>query len=151
MLRFAIAAAAAAALPLTLAFGAVAAGPMPMMTEAAKLSWMPAEGLPPGAQVAVLYGDPSKAGPFALRFKFPKGYGIPTHSHPTDEFLTVLSGKARMAFGEDASETTAEPMTPDSFMVLPAGYWHALWIDDETIVELHSTGPFATTLLHPMQ
>jgi len=150
MLRYAIAV-AAAALPLTLAFGAIAAGPMPMMTEAAKLSWAPAEGLPPGAQVAVLYGDPAKTGPFALRFKFPKGYGIPTHSHPTDELITVLSGKARMAFGEDASEKTAEPMSPGSFMSLPAGYWHELWIDDETIVELHSTGPFGTTLLHPAQ
>src|SRR6478672_5505285 len=52
MLRFAMAA-AAAALPLTLTFGAIAAGPMPMMTEAAGLRWAPAEGLPPGAQVAV--------------------------------------------------------------------------------------------------
>jgi quercetin dioxygenase-like cupin family protein len=124
---------------------------MPMMTEAAKLTWMPAEGLPPGAQVAVLYGDPSKTGPFALRFKFPAGYQIPTHSHPTDELLTVLSGTARMAFGEAAAEATAEPMTQDAFMVLPAGYWHALWIDSETVVELHSTGPFAITLLHPAQ
>ena len=124
---------------------------MPMMTEAAKLAWAPAEGLPPGAQVAVLYGDPSKAGPFALRFKFPAGYQIPTHSHPTDELLTVLSGKARMSFGEAASEKTADAMSQDSFMVLPAGHWHALWIDSETIIELHSTGPFAITLLHPAQ
>ena len=150
MLRLALAA-AAVALPLSLGLNALAADAMPMMTEAAKLAWAPAEGLPPGAQVAVLYGDPSKAGPFALRFKFPAGYQIPTHSHPTDELLTVLSGKARMSFGEDASEKTADAMTQDSFMVLPAGHWHVLWIDSETIIELHSTGPFAITLLHPAQ
>jgi quercetin dioxygenase-like cupin family protein len=150
MLRLALAA-AALALPLSAGLDAFAADAMPMMTEAAKLTWMPAEGLPPGAQVAVLYGDPSKTGPFALRFKFPAGYQIPTHSHPTDELLTVLSGTARMAFGEAAAEATAEPMTQDAFMVLPAGYWHALWIDSETVVELHSTGPFAITLLHPAQ
>jgi quercetin dioxygenase-like cupin family protein len=150
MLRLALAA-AALALPLSAGLDAFAADAMPMMTEAAKLAWAPAEGLPPGAQVAVLYGDPSKAGPFALRFKFPAGYQIPTHSHPTDELLTVLSGKARMSFGEDASEKTADSMTQDSFMVLPAGHWHALWIDSETIIELHSTGPFAITLLHPAQ
>lgn len=151
MFRLAMAAAFAVALPFCLNFGAVAADPMPMMTEAAQLAWMPAQGLPPGAQVAVLFGDPSKPGPFALRFKFPAGYFIPTHSHPTDELITVLSGQARMAFGEDASEKTAGGMTTDAFMVLPAGYWHALWIDSETIVELHSTGPFGTTLLHPAQ
>ena len=149
MFRIAIAAAVAVALPFCLTFGAVAADPMPMMTDAAKLTWSPAPGLPPGAQIAVLYGDPSKPGPFAIRFKFPAGYQIPTHSHPTDELITVLSGKAHMAFSEDASEKTANPMTPDSFLVLPAGYWHALWIDSETVVELHSTGPFAITLLHP--
>jgi quercetin dioxygenase-like cupin family protein len=150
MLRLALAT-AALALPLSFGLEAIAAGPMPMLTDAAKLAWAPAEGLPPGAQVAVLYGDPSKTGPFALRFKFPAGYQIPTHSHPTDELLTVLSGKARMSFGEDASEKTAEAMNQDSFMVLPAGQWHALWIDSETIIELHSTGPFAITLLHPAQ
>lgn len=148
MLRLALAA-AALALPLSAGLDALAADAMPMMTDAAKLAWAPAEGLPPGAQVAVLYGDPSKTGPFALRFKFPAGYQIPTHSHPTDELLTVLSGTARMSFGEDASEKTANAMTQDSFMVLPAGHWHALWIDSETIIELHSTGPFAITLLHP--
>jgi quercetin dioxygenase-like cupin family protein len=150
MLRLALAT-AALALPLSFGLEAIAADPMPMLTDAAKLAWAPAEGLPPGAQVAVLYGDPSKTGPFALRFKFPAGYQIPTHSHPTDELLTVLSGKARMSFGEDASEKTAEAMNQDSFMVLPAGQWHALWIDSETIIELHSTGPFAITLLHPAQ
>jgi hypothetical protein len=151
MLRFILAAAVAATLPLALNIGTVAAGNMPMLTDASTLTWAPAAGLPPGAQVAVLYGDPSKAGPFALRFKFPKGYVIPTHSHPTDELITVLSGKARMAFGEDAGEMTAQPMSQESFMVLPADAWHELWIDDETIVELHSTGPFATRLLHPAQ
>jgi len=35
------------------------------------LTWAPAQGFPPGAQIAVLYGDPSKNGPFALRLKFP--------------------------------------------------------------------------------
>ena len=29
--------------------------------------------IPPGAEAAVLYGDPSKDGMFAMRLKFPKG------------------------------------------------------------------------------
>jgi hypothetical protein len=53
------------------------------------LTWAPAQDLLPGAQMAVLYGNPSKKGPFALRFKFPSGYEVATHSHPTDELLTV--------------------------------------------------------------
>jgi quercetin dioxygenase-like cupin family protein len=110
------------------------------------LAWGPAEGLPPGAKVAVLYGDPSKAGPFALRFDFPAGYEVATHSHPTDEFITVISGKMRMAFGEKAEASAAQPLGPAAFMSLPAGAWHHLWVDTESIVELHSTGPFGVKL-----
>ena len=106
------------------------------------LTFAPAQGLPAGAEIAVLYGDPSKEGPFTVRFKFPAGYTIATHSHPTDEFLTVISGKARMAFGEDADEGKAQPLPAGAFMSLPAGAWHRLWIDTDTIIELHSTGPF---------
>ena len=106
------------------------------------ISFTPAQGLPAGAEIAVLYGDPSKEGPFAVRFKFPAGYEVPTHSHPTAEFITVLSGKGRMTFGEKADVATAEPLPVGAFMSLPAGALHHLWIDAETVVELHSTGPF---------
>lgn len=110
------------------------------------LTWMPAAGLPPGAEIAVLYGDPSKEGPFTVRFKFPAGYQVATHAHPTDEFVTVVSGKARMAFGEGAAEANAQPLAAGTFTTLPGGAWHRLWIDAETIVELHSTGPFGVEL-----
>jgi hypothetical protein len=33
--------------------------------------------LPPGAEAAVLFGDPSKEGLFVLRLKFPAGYRVP--------------------------------------------------------------------------
>ena len=111
------------------------------------LVWAPAAGLPPGAKSTVLYGDPSKAGPFALRFDFPAGYEVATHSHPTDEFITVISGKMRMVFGEKGDAGKAQSLGPAAFMSLPAGAWHHLWVDSESIVELHSTGPFGVTLM----
>jgi hypothetical protein len=43
-----------------------------------EIKWAPAPAsVPPGAEVAVLYGDPSKEGVFAMRLKVPKGYYIP--------------------------------------------------------------------------
>jgi quercetin dioxygenase-like cupin family protein len=125
---------------------AVDAAGTPTLRQADALVWTPAEGLPPGADVAVLYGDPSKDGPFTLRFKFPDGYEVATHSHPTAEFVTILSGKGRMAFGETADAASAQPLAPGGFMVLPAGAWHHLWIDADMIIELHSTGPFGVEL-----
>src|SRR6202040_3504278 len=40
--------------------------------------------LPQGAQIAVLYGDPGKAGPFVFRLRFPAGYKVAAHKHPND-------------------------------------------------------------------
>ena len=131
---------------LGLVAGSAQAAGTPTITQSEAFTWAPAAGLPPGAKVAVLYGDPSKPGPFAVRFEFPGGYEIPIHSHPTDEFITVISGKMRMALGEKAAATDAQPLVPGSFMSLPAGAWHHLWVDAEGIVELHSTGPFAVLM-----
>ena len=122
--------------------GQAGAAESPKIVQPDAFTWQPAQGLPPGAEMTVLYGDPSKAEPFALRFKFPAGYEIATHSHSNAEFITVLSGKGRMTFGEKADPATAEPLPAGAFMNLPAGAWHHLWIDEATIVELHSTGPF---------
>jgi hypothetical protein len=60
----------------------------------AELKWGPAPpALPPGAQIAVLDGDPGKDGFFTLRLKFPDGYKIaPTGTRPT---RTSSSSRAR--------------------------------------------------------
>jgi quercetin dioxygenase-like cupin family protein len=120
----------------------VRAAESPTLVQPDAFEWAPAEGLPPGAEITVLYGNPGNAGPFAIRFRFPAGYEVATHAHSTDEFITVLSGQGRMAFGESAVASAAQPLVPGVFMTLPAGAWHHLWIDADTIVELHSTGPF---------
>src|SRR5262245_26100707 len=93
-----------AALTAMTPFAAAAAADAPKIMPAESLTWAPAEGLPPGAKVTALYGNPAAEGPFAIRFMFPAGYEIPLHSHPTDELITVISGTARMSFGEDGSE-----------------------------------------------
>src|SRR6266404_4169872 len=44
-------------------------------------------GLPAGAKMAVLNGDPTKAGPFTVRMQATAGYKIQPHIHPTAERL----------------------------------------------------------------
>ena len=47
----------------------------------------------PGAQVAVLEGDPSAShGDYTVRLKMPSGYRIAPHWHPLRENVTVISG-----------------------------------------------------------
>ncbi len=69
------------------------------------IKWGPAPNvLPAGAQAAVLFGDPTKEGLFALRLKFPAGYSIPPHTHPVDEVVTVISGTGNLGMGRESRQ-----------------------------------------------
>jgi quercetin dioxygenase-like cupin family protein len=105
--------------------------------------------LPPGAKLAVLAGDPGKAGLFIVRLKFPSGYKIPAHWHPTDENITVISGSFAAGMGDklDLSKLTALP--PGGFATMPAKMHHFAVAQKETIIELTAIGPFQMTYVNP--
>src|SRR5450755_1434335 len=66
-----------------------------------QVKWAPVPPfLPPGAQLAVLEGDPMAAtGDFTIRLKMPDGYKVPPHTHPHRENVTVLSGTLKVGDG----------------------------------------------------
>ena len=71
--------------------------------------WGPAPPfVPPGAQIAVLAGNPMANGPYTVRLKFPAGYAVAAHSHPTDENVVVVSGTSSW---EWVTSSTARPGT----------------------------------------
>jgi len=63
------------------------------IVDIAKVVWAPLklEGLPPGADIAVLRGDLAK-GDAQILLRFPPGYKVPNHSHTSDEVYVWLSG-----------------------------------------------------------
>src|SRR5215471_8945880 len=74
------------------------------------VKWGPApDMLPPGAEAALLFGDPSKEGVFVLRLKFPAGYSVAPHTHPVSEIVTVISGTFYKGMGETADRRKAQP------------------------------------------
>src|SRR5262245_9192005 len=84
------------------------------------VKWGPAPPvLPAGAEAAVLFGDPSKDGLFALRLKLPAGYAIPPHTHPADEVVTVISGTVNLGMGETADLNATTELSAGSFFALP--------------------------------
>jgi quercetin dioxygenase-like cupin family protein len=107
------------------------------------------ESLPPGAEIAVLEGDPSKTGPFVFRVRFPDGYTIPPHTHPRAERVTVIAGTFHIAMGEKLDRTAGQPMPAGSFGYWPAGMKHFAWVSGETIVQLHGSGPWQINYLNP--
>jgi quercetin dioxygenase-like cupin family protein len=114
------------------------------------VKWGPAPpALPPGAQMAVLSGDPSKAEPFTIRLKAPDGYKIMPHWHPTDENVTVLEGTFVMGVGEKFDEAAAHAMPAGSFVRMPKGTRHFAMTKGQTVVQVHAVGPFVINYVNP--
>jgi quercetin dioxygenase-like cupin family protein len=115
-----------------------------------EIKWGPAPAvLPPGAEAAVLFGDPSEEGLFVLRLKFPAGYRVAPHTHPVDEVITVISGTFSMGMGETADQGKAQPLPAGSFFALPPGTAHYVFIDEETVVQISTVGPWGLTYINP--
>jgi anti-sigma factor ChrR (cupin superfamily) len=131
------------------------AGASPAMKSAAifnpqQLNWGPAPpGLPPGAQMVVLDGNPEKKGSFTIRLRMPDGYKIAPHTHPTIERVTVISGTAHLGMGPKFDQAAAQALPPGGFAVLPSKMEHFAWATGETIVQIHSHGPFKIDYVNP--
>jgi quercetin dioxygenase-like cupin family protein len=109
------------------------------------IKWSPAPpSLPAGAEVALLYGDATKEGLFALRIKVPKGYRVPPHTHPKPEIGTVLSGTVRLGMGDKDQVFPA-----GSFYATPPGMVHHFVADEDAVVQVNSTGPWGITYVNP--
>jgi quercetin dioxygenase-like cupin family protein len=105
--------------------------------------------LPPGAKMAVLEGDPTKEGPFVVRFQFPDGYHIRPHTHPKTERVTVISGILYLATEEAVDRTSAKKLPAGSFGYWPAGMKHTAWSEGETVIQLHGIGPWQINYVNP--
>src|SRR6266576_2182423 len=105
--------------------------------------------LPPGAEASVLYGDPGKEGLFVLRLKFPKGYAIPPHTHPKPEIVTVISGTFTLGMGNVPDKSNAKPLPAGSFFAFEPGMAHYAFTDEETVVQINSTGPWGINYVNP--
>jgi quercetin dioxygenase-like cupin family protein len=115
---------------------------------ASELKWGPAPAVfPPGAQVAVLHGNPFQKGVFALRLKMPDGYRIPPHWHTQDEQLTIVSGTFLLGMGEGAGD--AHTLEAGAYHFLPGKMHHYASTKGDTVVEVHGPGPFDIHYLNP--
>ena len=113
------------------------------------LKWMAAPpDLPKGAQITVLYGDPTKPGTFTMRLKAPDGYKIPPHWHTQDEHLTIVAGTLVLYMG-DAMKSEAHALDPGGYHYLPGGMHHSAETRGETVVQINGHGPFDIHYINP--
>lgn len=112
-------------------------------------TWGPAPAVfAPGARMAVLQGDPSKAGLFTVRLEMPDGYRIAPHFHPTDENVTVISGTFLVGMGDSIDVAKALVLPAGGFVTPGANMHHWAVARGRTIVQVHAMGPFALTYVN---
>ena len=105
--------------------------------------------LPAGAEAAVLYGDPAKEGMFVLRVRMPKGYKIAPHTHPKPEVITVISGQLSLGTGAKFDRASVESLPAGSFTSMSPGVGHYVFVDEDTVLQISSTGPWSIDYLDP--
>ena len=95
---------------------------------------------------AVLFGDPSKPGPYVVRLKWLPGNMSRPHFHPNDRFFVVLSGTWWMGTGEKFDPDTTVPVGAGTYVIHYGGKVHYDGAkDQETIIQVWGMGPATST------
>lgn len=129
---------------------AVTASAAPAQVNPAGLKWGRApDGLPSGARLAVLSGDPNKEGMFTIRLRFPAGYAVQPHWHPTDELVTVIAGQMALGMGSRFDRAKAKTLVTGGFVVAPAKMHHYAFTRTGATIQITAHGPFAITYVNP--
>jgi quercetin dioxygenase-like cupin family protein len=125
------------------------AGGQHMTYNMSDLKWGDAPpGLPKGAKVAVLNGDPGQSGNFVVMAKFPSGYKVAPHWHSTDENVTIISGDLMMGTGDTADMKTAHAVKAGGYSYVPAKAHHWVVAKGETTIQIAGSGPFDITYVN---
>jgi quercetin dioxygenase-like cupin family protein len=123
-----------------------------VITQLQDATWGPAPPmLPPGAQIDVLAGDPTKSGAYTVRLKFPANYMIPAHSHPTDENVVVVSGAITFGMGQklDKNSSSNKTLTVGGYAQMPANVNHFAYATQESTIVLFGQGPVEFKYVNP--
>jgi quercetin dioxygenase-like cupin family protein len=129
-----------------------AQGHTQVIQSAKEAQWGPAPPLlPPGAQIAVLSGDPGKPAPYSVRLKFPANYAIPAHSHPTDENVVVTSGAVTFGMGDKLEKGAAanKTLSPGGYFLASANMNHFAYTTAESTIVLYGQGPVEFKYVNP--
>lgn len=119
-------------------------------TSPALLNWGPTPaGLPPGAQMAVVSGDPSKKAPFTVQLSMPAGYKVPPHFHPTAELVEVKQGTLLVGMGDQLDLKKAQAMVAGNKTIVPAKLHHFASAKGATVISITALGPFTMTYVNP--
>ena len=99
---------------------------------------------------AVLFGDPSKPGPYVVRLRWLPGNMSRPHFHPNDRFFVVISGTWWMGTGEKFDPEATVPAPAGSYVIHYANKVHYDGAKtEETVIQVWGMGPATSTPVGP--
>jgi hypothetical protein len=112
--------------------------------------------LPPkSGEMATLYGDLNKPGPYLVMMKWNPGWFSAPHSYATDRICVVVSGTWWVNSGQQFRPHDAEPVAPGGYVKrtartphydgVPAGH------TDSVVIAIFGLGPVELQLVDPAQ
>jgi mannose-6-phosphate isomerase-like protein (cupin superfamily) len=106
--------------------------------------------LPPGAQLAVLEGDPmASSGDFTIRLKMPDGYKVAPHTHPNRENVSVLSGTLKVGMGDQFDAGKMTSFGAGSFAYMDPSMHHYAMASGDTVIQIHGMSPVKFNYINP--
>lgn len=127
-------------LVFVLATGAFAQDMKAAVVTPDEITWTEGPASLPGVKMAVIEGDPNKPEIFTMRLKVPAGTKFAAHVHNNIERVTVISGTFNLAMGEKPENPRVLPA--GSYFSLPVKTVHNGWVDEDTILQITTMGPW---------
>jgi quercetin dioxygenase-like cupin family protein len=109
------------------------------------LHWSVPPVLPPGALIAVVSGDPTRADTCTLLVSMPDGYRLPPHSHPSYEHVEVKQGTLLVGAGDRLDPRMTQALAAGDSATAPAGMRHFSIAKGRTLVSATFIGPYTIT------
>jgi hypothetical protein len=95
---------------------------------------------------AILFGDPSKPGPYVVRLRWLKGNMSRPHFHPNDRFFVVVKGAWWVGTGDKFDPDSTVPVPAGSYVIHYAQKIHFDGAKDEDCeIQVWGMGPATST------
>jgi hypothetical protein len=125
-----------------------------IITRLSEVQWTDWSGLPPhSGEMATLYGDLNKAGPYVVFMKWYPGYMSAPHRYATDRLSVVLSGTWWVNSGSDFEPNNCVPVPAGGFIRRVAHTWHYDGVKadagEPTVIAIFGSGPVDLELADP--
>ncbi len=101
-------------------------------------------------RLAVIQGDPTKAGrTYTLRLSCTDGLKIAPHWHPTTENVTVVKGAAAVGMGSKWDDAALKDVPLGGFFSAGPQTRHFAQCKGDTILQVHGIAPFVVNFVSP--